>query len=128
MCTLKKKEFDFAKELRPVDICILAAPADDTLIKLIPFMSSKSLVFPQTRIKSKRALQLIKKLGIPLGRAFSCFIDDFTEVMTLIKKKQIVTDPLITDRISLADVPHVYNKFFEKDHRIKTLIFNNNFS
>ena len=68
--------FNFSKDWGPIDVCILAAPADDTLLKLIPLMSSKSFIFTQTRITSKRTLQIIEKRGISLGRAFSSNIDD----------------------------------------------------
>lgn len=113
---------DFSQWCTPIDICIHAAPADETLEKLLPFMNPDSTVFPQTRILSEKNLRAIESSGIRLGRAFAYHLDDFRVVMELIEQKRFQTDLLITTRLKLDQVSEALSSFYRKKDHFKTLI------
>lgn len=120
--------FDQTKEkLPPVDICIFAADAPRILEQIIPLMKPSGVFYPQTRVKSKYALGLLKSYKISIGRAFAYFLEDFEEMMTLIDAGIIETDSLITARIPLTEIVNVFRTFYEKKNNIKILIVNDNF-
>ena len=113
-------------DLPPVDICILAADAEEILIHMIPLMMPSSIFYPQTRVKSSTIVENLKKSKISFGRAFAYLLTDFEEMMRLIEAGKINTDLLITTRVSLSEAVEKFNEFCEKKNNIKTLIVNEN--
>ena len=113
-------------DLPPVDICILAADAEEILIHMIPLMMPSSIFYPQTRVKSSTIVEILKKSKISFGRAFAYLLTDFEEMMRLIEAGKINTDLLITTRVSLSEAVEKFNEFYENKNNIKTLIVNEN--
>ncbi|MBI3556189.1 MAG: alcohol dehydrogenase catalytic domain-containing protein [Deltaproteobacteria bacterium] len=105
-----------------IDVCILAAPADSTLSRLLPAMGEGSKVFPQTRIHDPQMLERMKASGIGLGRAFAYAMQDFEDVMSWIEEGKLVTSPLITTRVNLRELPEKFRSFVEKKGHIKVLV------
>ena len=114
--------------LQSVDICILAAPAEEILMHIIPLIKPSGIFYPQTRIKSHKIMNLLKTFHVTTGRAFAYFLDDFEAVMTLIVNGTIQTDPLVTERVPLLKVADVFENFYKKENNIKILIQNENLS
>jgi len=110
-----------------VDICVFAAPADDTLTKIIPFIRPQGILFPQTRIRGSSTLELLENSNISSGRAFAYEFDDFNIVMNLIKKGEIRTDILVSQRVTLSEVPRIISNMNGNKLESKTLIINENF-
>jgi len=107
-----------------IDICVYAAPAEETLEKVIADMKPGGIVFPQTKITSEVILSRMASSGISTGRAFAYLLSDFDEVMTFIERGRLKTENLITTRLALLEVPENYSKFFDKGKHFKILITN----
>ena len=112
------------KYLAPVDACIMAAPAEQSLEQLLPLLKSHALVFPQTRIKSAAILRHLNDVGIGLGRAFAYELGDFGKVMELVKKGTLHTSTLITNRIDLLDLAEQLPTIRQNYNRAKTVAVN----
>jgi threonine dehydrogenase-like Zn-dependent dehydrogenase len=117
---------DALPDLPPVDICILAADAEEVLTQIIPLMTPSSIFYPQSRVKSSSIQDLLKINKISFGRAFAYFLEDFEEMMALICAKKIDTDSLITTRVSLSNMVDMFQGYHNKND-IKVLIANKNF-
>ncbi len=121
---------DYLKELQKlggIDVCIMAAMAQEVLKDIIPLMNMGGAVYPQTRVNDKDILKQMSGKNIFLGRAFAYFMDDFNQVMNLMVDKRINTDVMVTKRIALSDVAGSFNQLFEKSEQMKVLIVNKNF-
>jgi threonine dehydrogenase-like Zn-dependent dehydrogenase len=88
-----------------IDVCIFAAPADNTLMQILPFIRSKGILFPQTSFKSLKILDYLGESNIVLGRAFAYEFEDFENVMKLINDEKICTDILVSERVKLSELP-----------------------
>ncbi len=106
----------------PVDICIFAAPAEETFEALLPSIKSGGVVFPQTKITNPRSIAAMQERAISSGRAFAYEMSDFQDVMDLIEEGRIRTAGLITTRIPLSDVPQRFAEFFNKERHFKIAI------
>lgn len=111
--------------LFPVDVCILAAPAEKTLKQIAPSIGTGGMIYPQSRVADSALLSMISERKISLGKAFAYEFDDFISVMHLMRSGKLRTDHLLGTEISLSEVPAMTRKLFEKDRSIKILIRNN---
>lgn len=107
-----------------VDICIFAAPAEETLERVVANIPSGGIIYPQTRIQSPTTLARMEESGISMGRAFAYFLSDFAEVMELVKQGRLQTEKLITTRLRLQEVPQMFATFAHKQDHFKILITN----
>lgn len=111
-----------------VDVCIMAAPADNTAITVVDFMKRQSYFYPQTRIQNKNLNDKITSGNINIGRAFTYYIEDFHDSMMFILQNKINTDAFNVSVIDLLDVPDYYNnKTRVHKENMKVLIKNENF-
>lgn len=105
-----------------IDIAIIAADADQTLIDILPFMKVRSSIYVQTRITNSSSLQYITTPEISIKGTFAYEIQDFLEVIKLIEQNKINTKKLITHRSSLEEFSATINDVFIKKDKIKTII------
>lgn len=104
----------------------MAAQADDTLAKIIHIMGRDSRFYPQVRVRNEGVIDFMQQFKVNKGRAFAYFIDDFFQVMNLIRDKKIITDMIITKRIKLSDFVEKF-KCLYKENNNKFLIVNEDF-
>ncbi|WCL51211.1 zinc-dependent alcohol dehydrogenase [Leptospira sp. GIMC2001] len=109
------------------DICIVAAPADEVLNQMIPFLREGCILYPQTRINDSTTLKSIENGIFKLGRAFAYAFDDFYRVMEKIIKKEIESDKLISSRISLENFTEKLPEIFIDKGKGKTIVYNANY-
>lgn len=112
------------KDISPTDVCIMAAPAEQTLTEMLPLLKPQSLVFPQSRIRSSVVLHYLEDHGIGMGRAFAYAFEDFPEVMSLIKNGTLDTDSLVTNRFNLSQFVENFSAVQQKEKYLKTVIIN----
>ena len=110
-----------------IDVCIFSAMAEETLHKILPHISSKGFIFPQTRIRRLDILDYLKKSKILLGRAFAYEINDFEIIMNLIKEGKIDTEILISKRGELAELPEIISTLYKCKFGYKTIMTNQGF-
>ncbi len=121
---------NYLKELRKlggIDVCIMAAMAQEVLRDIIPLMNKGAIVYPQTRVNDKDILKQMSERNICLGRAFAYFMDDFDQVMNLMADKRINTDIMVTKRIALSEVAGSFEHLFSKSDQMKLLMVNTDF-
>lgn len=116
------KELIFREE-HFFDICIVAAPADEVLNQVIPFLRESCTLYPQTRIKDSTTLKLIENGVFKFGRAFAYEFDDFNKVMDLILGKEIESDKVISSRISLEKFTEKLSEIVNDKGKGKTIIY-----
>ena len=109
-----------------VDVCIFSANADGTLNEILPLIRPQGILFPQTRIKGSEILSYLKNSSISLSRAFAYEFGDFLIVMNLIRDKKINTESLISNRISLQELPENISTAHKSWSACKTIILNEN--
>ena len=112
------------RALTPIDACILAAPAEQTLAQLLPLLKSSAVVFPQTRVKNPEILRHMSAAGMVLGRAFAYELADFAEVIGLIENGTLDTTGLITNRIDLLHFAEEFPAIVHKENHCKTAVIN----
>jgi len=111
-------------DIPSIDVCIMAAPAEQVLQQLLPVLKPGAFVFPQSRIHSQTILSFLEDRGIQMGRAFAYEMSDFSEVMELVKKGKIDTESLVTSRIDLLQLVEDFPSLLEKGMHLKTIIGN----
>jgi len=107
-----------------VDACIFSAHADETLNEILPLIRPQGMLFPQTRIKGLDILSYLHNSSIRLGRAFAYEFGDFLIVMKLIRDERINTESLISNRISLTELPENISTPHKSWSACKTIILN----
>jgi threonine dehydrogenase-like Zn-dependent dehydrogenase len=113
---------EWQDDLPPVDIAILAASAEPTLSGLIGRMRRGSIVYAQTRIRGAAILETLQRAGVVVQRAFAYYLQDFLEIMSLMKSGKLETERLITKRLRLSEVPAHVADLFDKADNFKVLI------
>jgi len=105
------------------EICIFAAPADEVLKQILPFLQENSIIFPQTRIKDSETLRLVEIGKYKLGRAFAYAFEDFGKVMEMVLKNSIQSISLITRKISLESFCELLPEIMKDKGKGKTLVY-----
>jgi len=104
-----------------IDVCIYSAKADKTLKQIAKKMNPTAFFFSQTRIEDNYLKNIIMRKFI-WGRAFAYMIEDFDEVMKLIKKNKIKTKDLVTKEIKFDNLLAVQDIFLKKNYHIKMIL------
>jgi threonine dehydrogenase-like Zn-dependent dehydrogenase len=112
------------RQLSVVDACIFAAHAEETLNLSLRMLRPGGLVFPQTRITNPSVVDVLKEREAVIGKAFAYEISDFAIVMDLIRRKQLDTESVVSDRIDLLELADQWTSINDKGHRLKTVIIN----
>ncbi len=113
---------DWQPRESPVDICIYAAAAQETLRRVTPAVRPGGSIYPQTTINDAEIIAAIQAARIRIGRAFAYFFSDFAAVMQLVVERRLLTDGLVTTRVSLPEVPSRMSDFFDKSKHFKVMI------
>jgi threonine dehydrogenase-like Zn-dependent dehydrogenase len=108
----------------PIGICIFAAKADETLLKVLEYIRPYGIIYPQVRITDQLLLKKIKKRELKFDRAFAYHISDFYKVIDLIINGDIQTKPLVTSEIDLFDVKKIVASLSNKHNQIKIMLHN----
>ena len=130
-----KKIFDFKQSdtfinlfiSEKIDVCIYASSAEKTLNLICPFIRFKGVIFPQVRIKELNTLEILKKLKIIYGKAFTYEFEDFSIVMKLMKNSKINTELLISKRVELEYYAESFSILKKNKFACKTIIYFKNF-
>ena len=99
-----------------VDVCILN--------EILPLIRPQGIVFPQTSITELETLSYLQNSLIRLGRAFAYEFEDFSIVMKLSKEKKINTELLISNRVSLSELPENVSVPHKGWSASKTIVLN----
>ena len=113
------------EDLEPVDVCVFAAKAHETLNRVVDYMKPQSIVFPQTRISDMKIEEKLSKKNIVWGRAFAYMLDDFYKVMDFILDNRINVNPLVTVEHDLFDLPALLKSIKNKGVNMKIMLVNN---
>ncbi len=112
------------KSLPLIDVCIMAAPGEQTVGQILPLLELRPIVFPQTRIKKTSLIRSLEKHGVIFGRAFAYELNDYYEVIDLIKTEKLQTGFLLTNRVDLLQFVEMFPAILNKDEHLKTVIIN----
>lgn len=107
------------------DICVVSAPADLIIERLLPRFSTRCLIFEQTKISDVDLRRLLLSYGCEIFRAFAYHSSDFVEVIQLISNGEIDTSNLITSWFNLEDFAQGYPSLVRKDENIKIAVVSN---
>lgn len=108
--------------LSPVDLCVVAADADMTLLEIVSCMRSRGVVFTQTRITQSAVISQIVTPEISVVGAFAYEIEDLEATIRWVNAGEIETDSLITDSLSFSEAEHGFGELLDKTGRVKTLL------
>jgi len=118
---------EIQRDGKPIDICVFAAPADQTLGKVISYLSPGGAVFPQVRIRDSKVMELMRRVRCKIGRAFAYKFSDFKEVIDAIEGLQVDTSQLVTDRIDMFSFSGGPAGLLRKDVSLKVALVNRRF-